>query len=101
MILTFKENKCYPLNHLKNHITRPNIMAHLTLTGTHLDFLICLLYKKLSINLELALKYYIYPVIYFSVSSRRNEIEGGHHRSKFTTTTGKSVELRKPEVRKT
>ena len=52
-------------------------------------------------NLELALKYYINTALHFSVSSRRNEIEGGHHRSKFTTTTGKSVELRKPEVRKT
>ena len=100
MILTFKENKCYPLNHLKNHITRPNIMAHLTLTGTRFDFLIYLIHKK-NMNLELALKYYINTALHFSVSSRRNEIEGGHHRSKFTTTTGKSVELRKPEVRKT
>ena len=33
MILTLVESKCYPLNHLKNHITRPNIMALLTLTG--------------------------------------------------------------------
>ena len=34
------------------------------------------------------------------MSSRRHELESSHHRSKFTTTTGKSVELRKPEVQK-
>ena len=33
MILTLVESKCYPRSHLKNHITRPNIMARLTLTG--------------------------------------------------------------------
>ena len=26
-----------------------------------------------------------------------DELQGGYQRSKFTTTTGKSVELRKPE----
>ena len=37
MILTLVESKCYPLNHLKNHITRPNIMALLTPTGNRLS----------------------------------------------------------------
>ena len=72
-------------------------MAHLTLTGTRFisymeenKLFLFIFVVSLCINIS----------IYFSVSFRRNEIEGGHHRSKFTTTTGKSVELRKPEVRK-
>ena len=60
MILTFKENKCYPLNHLKNHITRPNIMAHLTLTGTRFDFLIYLIHKKGSEKETLVLAHGLY-----------------------------------------
>ena len=33
-----------------------------------------------------------------SIASRRHALEGSYQKSKFTTTTGKSVELRRPEV---
>ena len=41
---------------------------------------------------------YLMLFLFCSVSMRRNDVAGNHQRSKFTTTTGKSVELRKPEV---
>ena len=57
MILTLVESKCYPLNYLKNHITRPNIMALLTLTGKTFFIILSTIIYTILINLSKTIKF--------------------------------------------